>query len=305
MRVIERIKGILPVPTVGLVVATGRSLMLTLLLPACAFAAFGQTNESVEVIEDVNTIVVKRQNTSKTTVVVTTADGQEGRIYKVEGNDNESLCDNPCGWGGFDVPFRPSTNKGVWSGTAMKWIYGGWLMNHDDGHMLEHCSEWGVMNVMGANLHPFRKGPELNIGVGFGVRIYNTKPNSYFYKNSFGGLELQGNSPVDKSRLNSWTFHLPVILSQKIYKRLGVSVGALLNFNTYATVTNTNMVDNHEKITIDYKDFHQRFFTVDLIGMVGLKDIAAFYCRWSPTPSFDKQWGPDFRTLSMGFVLNY
>ena len=210
---------------------------------------------------------------------------------------------------GMEYPFVGTVeNKGEESCcylTGIKDIYWGWNFNYGKKGNIKNCFEVGVANVVGIGIAPFKKGPSFNIGLGFGMRRYLAR-DGYRFDREDNILTIPYGHRLDvtKSRLDSWTFHVPVMITQDIYKKLAVSVGAWLNFNTYVK-GETQYFKNDVRYTEYYKGFNQRFFTVDIVAVVGLKNGIGFYGRVSPMSLFNNGYGPKFKSASMGVMLNF
>ena len=86
------------------------------------------------------------------------------------------------------------------------------------------------------------------------------------------------------SNLNLWTVQFPLMFTQKIVKKLDITVGGILNWNTYARV------DNHyeiEKVEYDtkFKGLKQKKISFDVMGALSWNELGV-YCRYSPSKFF-------------------
>lgn len=190
--------------------------------------------------------------------------------------------------------------------TGIKDLYWGWNFNYGTKGNVKNCFEVGVANVIGLSLPTCKRGPTVNVGLGFGMRRYLARDGYRFdrMKNVLLVEPVVPGFEVDKSRVDSWTFHVPVMITQNIYKKLAISAGAWLNFNTYVKGETQYYVDNI-RYKEHYKGFNQRFFTVDVVAVIGIKNGIGFYGRWSPMSLFDNGYGPEFKSASMGVMLNF
>ncbi|MCH5319546.1 MAG: hypothetical protein J1E38_07565 [Paramuribaculum sp.] len=275
-----------------------------LLIISGAVCIHAEQNDTVKIIENVNNLIISQKSKVKTTIIATTDNNTEGFIYEIEATDTGKIENDK--WL-MSLPFvkKNQKNNAVRSVTAMKNIYAGWIFNYDGKGAIKNVSEWGVLEVMGINLKPFKSGPQIDFGIGFGKRNYSTKEGWRFAQADGKLLVIPATDvTVKKSDMSSWTFHVPVILSQKLYKLLTFSAGPIFNFNTYTTAT-SEYYYNEIKYKEKYKGLHQQFLTVDLLGQIGFKEGLSFYCRWSPMSLFNDNNGPHFRTVSIGFTLNY
>lgn len=201
---------------------------------------------------------------------------------------------------------KKSSGSDVCSLTGLKDIYWGWNFNYDSKNGIKNCFEVGVAHVVGFDIAPFAKGPSFSVGLGFGMRRYLVQEGLRF-DNVDNDLVIKSaalHQNMDKNRVDSWTFHVPVMVTQKLYRGIAVSVGAWINFNTYVKGESQYYIDNI-RYKEHYKGFNQRFCTVDLVGALGVKNGIAVYGRWSPMTLFSEGRGPEFRSASLGVMLNF
>lgn len=256
-----------------------------------------------KVVEGVDNLVITSKNNTMT--VISDANGNDNvMIYQVTTGDSNSPS-----WQ-FDCPFvdqKPSGNASCSKYvTAIKDLYWGWDFNYDKKNGVRNCFEVGVGQVIGLSCSPIKNGPDFSIGLGFGMRRLLVKDGYRFdlIDNNLILSPVPANEKVDLSRVDSWTFHVPVMITQKIVKRLSIGVGAWLNFNTYMKGV-TQIVEDDVRYKTYYKGFNQRFFTVDLVGVIGIKDGIGVYGRWCPMTMFTDGRGPEFKTASLGVMLNF
>ena len=99
------------------------------------------------------------------------------------------------------------------------------------------------------------------------------------------------------------TFHVPVMITQKIGKHGSFSLAGIMNFNTYATVSNRfERKDHVEKERI--KGFQQRLLTAELFASIGIGGFAV-YGSWQPVSLFSAPYGPELKGWSIGLDLYY
>lgn len=257
-----------------------KSILMVLAVMLGGF--FSGRAQNVTVMEDVTEIVVSTDS-PRTTL-------SSGNQWKAE-------CPFLC---------SPAGDNSRFYYTGLKDIYWGWNFNYDEKNGIKNCFEVGVGEVVGLTYAPFAEGPTFNVGLGFGMRRYLVQDGLAFnrFDNCLFIEKVDEGMSIDKSRLDSWTFHLPVMVTQKIYKHLAVSAGAWLNFNTYVK-GETQYYWNDVRYKEQYKGFNQRFFTVDIVAAIGIKNGISFYGRWSPMTLFSSNRGPSFRSASMGVMLNF
>lgn len=166
--------------------------------------------------------------------------------------------------------------------------------------------EFGLGMIAGASYRTGRNTPEISIGLGFGCS-YTRIGHGFMLDKSDDILFIKpvhpGLSDV-KSRIFSFRFEIPVMITQKLYRSLGFSAGAIINLNTYTTGSsewNTGQI--HHKVS--YKGLQQRILTADLIAIVGLPDDIGAYVRYSPSGIFHTGYGPGFSRLSAGVSIGF
>lgn len=239
---------------------------------------------------------------------VTVIEGVDKVVVSTGKYRNVASADSRDSWN-VEYPFIGTLEKKgdvCYTFTSLKDMYWGWNFNFDGKGHLKNCFEVGVASVMGISISPFEKGPSFSAGLGFGMRRYLVQPG-YRFDRKDNNVLIEAAGPdmdVDKSRLDSWTFHVPVMVTQKIYQDLQVSAGAWFNFNTYVKGM-TQYYSDGIRFTEHYKGFNQRFFTVDPVVAVGLKNGIAFYSRFSLMSLFTDGQGPECKSASIGLFLNF
>ena len=79
------------------------------------------------------------------------------------------------------------------------------------------------------------------------------------------------------------------------------SVGAIVNFNTHASLKTRYKLEGQEYKLTD-NNIHQTPVTVDLQASISYKSVG-FYVKYSPCKVLDTAYGPEFTALSVGLVL--
>ncbi len=166
--------------------------------------------------------------------------------------------------------------------------------------------EWGMLNVLGWEYRPWRNGPRWSAGVGFGFSIYRThKGGTRFYKNSDGDFVVDGypeNTQGRHSRLQIFHLDVPLMMTQRLYRKWAVRLGAVVNFNLHASANSDYDYDGIE-IKESYKGLQQRKVTVGLMGAVGMTGNFALYVKYSPMSVMKSGYGPEIKSLSFGLIL--
>lgn len=267
-------------------------------------SGFAQIQEVTKVLENVDNLVITTNK--NVTTIVAERDGDENNfIYQVAVGTKEA----PATWF-FDYPFfshkQSKEKKSVCEFAVLKDIYWGWDFNYGKKGNVKNCFEVGVGEVVGVTFSPFRKGPSFNVGLGFGMRRLLARNGYQFFSehNNLMIVPAGQEIEIEKSRTDSWTFSVPVMISQNIYRHFAISVGAWINFNTYVRGETEYLYDSF-KYKETYKNLNQRFCTVDLVGVIGIKNGIGVYGRWCPMSLFDDGRGPEFKTASLGVMINF
>ena len=198
----------------------------------------------------------------------------------------------------------PAWNKRVITG--LKNAYWGWTFNYHGKAGIENSFEVGVAEVIAIELQPWRNGPKFDIGAGFGMRRYIAGKDMIFNKvgDKLIAMPVDEDSHLDHSRWDVYTFHVPLMITQNLYKSFGISAGAIVNFNTYGEVSSQWEKDGVRfKETI--KGLQQRLLTVDIIGIIGFTGWIGAYVRWSPMNVMQPYYGPNFKSWSIGATVNF
>ena len=103
------------------------------------------------------------------------------------------------------------------------------------------------------------------------------------------------------SNIHTLSITLPLLFKQQVCKDFSISVGAELNFNVYGRVHNSYEQDDVE-VDVKYKGIEYRPFTIDPMAIFDYKDIG-FYVKYSPMSVLKKDYGPDFKCISMGLYF--
>lgn len=185
-------------------------------------------------------------------------------------------------------------------------IFGGWVHPVDGEPWLKNGWEIGIGQAVGVDWQPWRLGPTFSTGLGFSWRFLLAQNDTYYCKvgEVVVGLPYAENQVRDYSRLKLFNFQVPLLVNQNIYRDFGIQLGAIMNFNTYATATTQMLVDGVQT-HVCYKGLHQRFVTFDLFAAIGFMDDCGIYVRYSPMQPFEDGMGPRMHTLAVGAMIGF
>lgn len=162
--------------------------------------------------------------------------------------------------------------------------------------------EVSVDNVVRAfyNLTP---STSVSIGAGVRWRNYRMTGNTRFVKE--GNNLVLDNYPegadVKFSRLKTFSISVPVMLNQAINHHVAISLGTVINANTYGSLK-TRYTLGDEKMAEKSKNIHQNRTTVDFTAILRFKQIG-IYAKYSPSNVLNTEFGPKFNSYSAGISL--
>lgn len=152
-------------------------------------------------------------------------------------------------------------------------------------------------------------GPRLGIGAGVGCRLMHIG-DGHMLGFERGRLSVNPVLPEQgitrySSMISEFNLHVPLSISQPLTRngRLLLTVGADAVFNIYSTAS-TSYEASGSRFSESYRGLHQRVLRAELWGEIGFSFVAVYF-RYCPTPMFQKAWGPDYRSISMGLTFNF
>lgn len=290
------------------------SLLLFLTaLTTFSVASAQEATDTVKVINNVNSVTVSK------TGDITTIDAIYDDIYsntkrhykyevEIEKDNDISISDFPSDWG-MTLPFlnkepQNSSNskkqiKRYFVG--LNHIFWGWKFNYAGNANIKECFEIGIRNLLG--LAWKRRNSEFEIGLGISESRYLSGEGMIFVKDGdkLGVAGVEEGIKVKHSRLNVYTFHIPLIYTQKISKYFSTSIGATINLNTYAKAWN-EIENGSLTVKNECKGLHQNLFSVEPYASIQF-DWIGVYAAWKPMKLFDNKFGPELKSWSLGVEL--
>lgn len=292
-------------------------LIATLLLSASSacLCHAQEPADTIKVIDNATNVTVLRDGGK--TIVVADLEDEEGdsRTFRYEVDvqtDEGNLSDFPDNWG-MDFPFMRTRNiddEDCCNGgkrrvrrnvVGLRHLYWGWRTNYSGNEGVKNCFEVGIRDVVGVAWK--RGGAELEIGLGFGVRRFLAQDGMMYGKkdDSVVLMPLPEGSVCRKSRLDVWTFQIPILYNQCIGKIASFSAGVVCNFNSYAKISN-KVEKGDTTINESLKGLQQNLFTADLFAGIYLEGIG-LYASWSPMKMFDARYGMALKGWSAGVEI--
>ena len=158
---------------------------------------------------------------------------------------------------------------------------------------------------------PKKSKTTLSAGLGFNWRNYTLSGHDKMFvkggnvlgvMDQVGVVDRDGSVSELSSRVHTVGLAMPLLVKQRFGKNFAISLGAQLNWNYYARLSNYYEVGDHE-MDDQTKKIGERPITVDILGIVHVAKGFGIYCKYSPMSVFKKDKGPDFKSLSVGFYF--
>ena len=174
---------------------------------------------------------------------------------------------------------------------------------------INNSFEVGLLNAVGVNYNSLH-GQNISLGAGIHHRSYSMKRPGMLVRDDVANAVVLSTYPsidADKiknrsSNLNMWSVQFPLMFSQRIVKKLDITVAGILDWNFLARV------DNHyemNKVVQDtkFKGLKQNQVNFDFMGALSYGSFGV-YCRYSPSKFFKDGYGPEIKnTWSLGITL--
>ncbi|MBR4730819.1 MAG: hypothetical protein IK075_11250 [Prevotella sp.] len=145
----------------------------------------------------------------------------------------------------------------------------------------------------------------LSAGLGLDWRNYTLSGHDKMFVKAndlVGVIDRDGSISELASRVHTQSLSVPLLVKQRFSKNFAISLGAQLNWNFYARLSNSYEVNDHE-IDDQTKKIGQRPITVDVLGILHFASGVGIYCKYSPMSVFEKDKGPDFKSLAVGIYF--
>lgn len=160
----------------------------------------------------------------------------------------------------------------------------------------------GWLSVIGAKYNTGH-GQRLTMGLGIDWRNYRLGCSNQFIDEgdvlSIGSYPDGATSRL--SRVKVFSLTVPLLFKQRLFDKVDIFAGPVLNFNVRASVL-TQYKIGEEKIKLSRTGIHQVPVTVDIMGGIVWRGIGC-YLRYSPCHVLKKQYAPCFTPLTVGLTL--
>lgn len=166
-------------------------------------------------------------------------------------------------------------------------------------------SSWEITTpTFGWAYYPWNTGTSLSIGLACSWRNYRMTGKHRFVKDAGTDMYIDSypeGADIQFSRIKVFSWAVPVMFTHETRNKFSFSLGAIVNFNTHASLKTRYKLDGQEYKLTD-NNIHQTPVTVDLQASIGYKSVG-FYVKYSPCKVLDTAYGPEFTALSVGLVL--
>ncbi len=147
--------------------------------------------------------------------------------------------------------------------------------------LVNNSFEVGLLNVAAVNYNSLH-GQNVSLGVGVHHRSYSIKRPHMLMRNDLGEV-ITSEYPslnVDEikkrsSNLNVWALQVPLMFTQRIYKKLDITVAGIMNWNFKAQVDNHYEINKTEHNT-RYKGLKQEKINFDVLGALTWNEVGLY-----------------------------
>lgn len=155
----------------------------------------------------------------------------------------------------------------------------------------------------------FKKRNSVSLGLGLLWRNYRMTDQNRFIQNTDGTIGIEpyptGANP-NFSRLHTFSVTFPLKYRYKWGHGWHLGVGPELAItpsgNKHNRTLKTRYELNGERFKDKSYDVHVNPVTVNLVANINYKGFG-FYARWSPNSVLDTNYGPNFTSMSAGFMI--
>ena len=194
-----------------------------------------------------------------------------------------------------------------WEGSGHLNIGLGTLLNTPDDYKFKIWPSFEIgLNTM-VDYRPFGKKNVWSIGFGIDWRNYSVNKKIFIEKDDNGFLIPTKYTNGEKhcsASINMFSLQIPIMYTHYFGDEddWGISLGGIINFNTYARV-NRQFELNDCEYDIDVKKIGQRPITIDGIAIIHIPSVFDVYCKYCPMEMFKDGRGPEAKQLSFGLYF--
>lgn len=194
--------------------------------------------------------------------------------------------------------FTDSVGWNIYSGDFVL----GWNNGSGIDNVMAHSIDIGWLSVIGAKYNTGH-GQRITVGLGIDWRNYRLVKDQRF---AYDGEALNivpypEGAEKRLSRVKVFSLTVPVLFKQRLFDKVDIFAGPVVNFNLHSSVLTQYTLDG-EKVKESRSGIHQVPVTVDIMG--GLKwRFVGVYLRYSPCHVIKESHASVFTPLTVGVGL--
>lgn len=291
-----------------------KSLILSLLLPGVLLPAAAQTTAPdtlVQVNEARHVVLTATDSLTELTIEGRRGDPSYVYHYRMDRSaaSVSQIRQQADRWN-FSLPLRRSRSQRRWD-TDIN--FGGFAMGFatafglPDGAGVNMGSSLEYMlHLIELDLHNAARRHHFRLGFGLHWKNYRLAGRRRFLKS---GTDVTiapypDGADIRYSRLHVFGVNFPLRYEYNFTRDLSAYAGAIVNFNTYATLKTRYRDALGQNVKELGRHIHQRRATVDVMAGITYRWFGA-YVKYSPCPVLDTAFGPRLTSLSTGITLFY
>ena len=289
--------------------------MKHLLLFACAALMAlpsGATvgNDTIVDVKNAHHVLVTSSG-NNTEITISGLDSDPGYHYhyfKASDPDAQTNIEEKASKWDFSIPLKRSSNHfssdivcgGVGFGFAT-------AFGLPEGAQIDMGNSYEIFfDLIGLEYSSSTRKHTFSVRFGFDWKNYRMTGQKRFMKD--GTNIIIDNYPegtdINFSRLHLFSLTFPFTYEYHFTRNFSAYIGAILNFNTYASLKTRYHNAEGERVKEFYKGLHQRKLTVDLTAGLRFKWFGA-YVKYNPCHILNPDFGPSLTSLSTGFTFFY
>lgn len=231
----------------------------------------------------------------------------ENTLQLVDSNYVSTLSLNPDRWD-FTLPIGKSGNGNHSENVITTHLGFGWCnaLNAPEPMDVTMGSSGEVFWTI-AQWEYTRKGSRHTFSAGAGINWRNYRMNGHWrFEKQADDKVVVTPYPSDDvrkqfSRIQIFSFHLPLLYRYRIGHGFALSAGPVLNLNMHSSLKTRYKLDG-QKYKDTANDVHANPVTVDLMGIV-CTPVFDIYVKYSPCNVLKTDYAPKFQSLSVGIYI--
>ena len=277
--------------------------------------------EEGALFEDADKIVLAKTPEQQTIHV--TKDGTSGYQLIIEQNSNEKdvltvYKETDSSWD-FNIPFKSISNNSSrrqharFSFNLLSDLEFGMGLVSAHSQAAGMDVEFGnagwefiLNNLFNWEYRPFEK-TRMSLGFGVDWRNYRMRGENRFLKenNKLHIAPYPEGADINFSRVKVFSMTLELMLRQNFNRHVAIMAGPIVNFNTHASIKTRYTVGSgkeKEGFKETSSNIHQKPVTVDFKAAFIISPISLYF-KYSPVNTLDTDYGPEFKSMSAGVII--